>query len=104
MEDLNQLKQAISKRFSLPNLVMQSKENLRRITFELFENAIRKNVKYLEVRFAPFLHTLKGLSVEEVIQSVIEGIREAESCYEIKGNIILSCMRTMSVESAFEVV
>jgi adenosine deaminase len=83
---------------------MQSKENLKRITFELFENATRENVIYLEVRFAPLLHTLKGLGVEEVIQSVIEGMREAESCYEIKGNIILSCMRTMSVESAFEVV
>ncbi|WP_226035098.1 adenosine deaminase [Aquibacillus saliphilus] len=92
------------KRFSLPNLVMQSKESLRKITFELFENATRENVKYLEVRFAPLLHTLRGLEVEEVIQSVIDGMREAEKCYEIKGNIILSCMRTMSVESAFEVV
>ncbi|WP_281251600.1 adenosine deaminase family protein [Virgibacillus phasianinus] len=91
-------------RFSLPNLVMQSKESLRRITFELFEDATRENVNYLEVRFAPLLHTLKGLGVEEVIQSVLEGMREAESRYEIKGNIILSCMRTMSVESAFEVV
>jgi adenosine deaminase len=92
------------KKFSLPNLVMQSKESLRRITFELFEDATRENVKYLEVRFGPLLHTLKGLDVEEVIQSVIEGMREAESRYEIKGNIILSCLRSMSVESAFEVV
>ncbi|WP_160723647.1 adenosine deaminase [Bacillus sp. USDA818B3_A] len=91
-------------RFSLPNLIMQSKKNLRRITFELFEDAARENVKYLEVRFGPLLHTLKGLEVEEVIQSVIEGMREAESCYEIKGNIILSCLRSMSVESAMEVV
>ncbi|MFU0790432.1 adenosine deaminase [Virgibacillus proomii] len=92
------------KKFSLPNLVMQTKESLKRITFELFEDATRENVKYLEVRFGPLLHTLKGLDVEEVIQSVIEGMREAENCYEIKGNIILSCLRSMSVESAFEVV
>lgn len=92
------------KRFSLPNLVMQSRESLKRITFELFEDAAKENVKYLEVRFAPLLHTLKGLDVKEVIQSVIEGMREAENRCEIKGNIILSCMRTMSVESAFEVV
>lgn len=92
------------KRFSLPNLVMQSKENLRRITFELFEDAARENVIYMEVRFAPLLHTVKGLDAEEVIQSVLEGMREAESRYKIKGNIILCCMRTMSVESAFEVV
>nr|WP_263323525.1 adenosine deaminase [Neobacillus sp. Marseille-Q6967] len=92
------------KRFSIPNLVMQSNENLKRITFELFEDAAEENVKYMEVRFAPLLHTRKGLSVEEIIQSVIDGMKEAEDQFDIKGNIILSCMRTMSVESAFEVV
>ncbi|WHY63682.1 adenosine deaminase [Cytobacillus firmus] len=91
-------------RFSIPNLVMQSKENLKRISYELFEDAAKENVKYMEVRFAPLLHTRKGLSVEEVIQSVIEGMREAEEEFDIKGNIILSCMRTMSVESAYKVV
>jgi adenosine deaminase len=92
------------KRFSIPNLVMQSKENLKRITFELFEDAAEENVKYMEVRFAPLLHTLKGLSVEEIIQSVLDGMKAAEAQFDIKGNIILSCMRTMPVESAFEVV
>jgi adenosine deaminase len=92
------------KRFALPNLVMQSKENLRRISFELFEDAAKENVKYMEVRFAPLLHTAKGLSVEEIIQSVLDGMRDAEAQYDIHGNIILSCMRTMSAESAFEVV
>ena len=92
------------KRFSLPNLVMQSKENLRRITFELFEDAAKENVNYMEVRFAPLLHTLKGLNVEEIIQAVLKGMKDAVKRYDIRGNIILSCMRTMSVESAFEVV
>jgi len=92
------------KRFAIPNLVMQSKENLRRITFELFEDAALENVKYMEVRFAPLLHIAKGLRVEEVIESVINGMKDAEAKFDIKGNIILSCMRTMSAESAFEVV
>lgn len=91
-------------RFTIPNLVMQSKENLRRITFELFEDAAQENVKYMEVRFAPLLHTAKGLDVEEIIQSVLDGMKDAENQYEIKGNLILSCMRTMSAASAFEVV
>ncbi|WP_044338771.1 adenosine deaminase [Rossellomorea aquimaris] len=91
-------------KFSIPNAVMQSKENLKRITFELYEDAAEENVKYMEVRFAPLLHTQKGLSVEEIIGSVIEGMKEAEEHFDIKGNIILSCMRTMSAERAFEVV
>ncbi|MCM2536215.1 adenosine deaminase [Neobacillus pocheonensis] len=92
------------KKFAIPNLVMQSKENLRRITFELFEDAARENVKYMEVRFAPSLHKEKGLDIEEIIQSVLDGMKDAEEQYDIKGNLILSCMRTMSVNSAFEVV
>jgi len=91
-------------KFSIPNAVMQSKENLKRITFELYEDAAKENVKYMEVRFAPLLHTQKGLSVKEIIGSVIEGMKEAEEKFDIKGNIILSCMRTMSAERAFEVV
>lgn len=92
------------KRFSLSNLVMQSKENLKRITFELFEDAAKENVKYMEVRFAPLLHTLKGLDAEEIIQAVLDGMSAAVKRYDIRGNIILSCMRTMPVERAFEVV
>ncbi|OOM79653.1 aminodeoxyfutalosine deaminase [Clostridium puniceum] len=92
------------KAFKIPNLVMQSKDSLRRITFELFEDAAAENVKYMEVRFAPLLHILKGLTVEEIIQSVIDGIKVAEEKYDIKGNVILSCMRIMSVDKAFEVV
>lgn len=92
------------KAFELPNLVMQSKESLRRVTFELYEDAAKENVKYMEVRFAPLLHTLKGLTVEQIIESVIEGMREAQVKYDIKGNIILCCMRIMSVDKAFEVV
>ncbi|MDS0525980.1 adenosine deaminase [Clostridium sp. SHJSY1] len=92
------------KAFSLPNLVMQSKESLRRITFELFEDAAKENVKYMEVRFAPVLHTVRGLEIEEIIESVIHGIKEAEEKYEISGNLILSCMRNMSEEKAIEVI
>jgi len=92
------------KRFVIPNLVMQSKENLRRVAFELFEDCAKENVKYMEIRFAPLLHTAKGLTVEEIIESVIEGIKDAEEIHDIKGNLILSCMRHMSAQDAFEVV
>ena len=92
------------KRFDLPNKVMQSSENIKRITFELLEDAQKENIKYIEVRFAPLLHIHNGLTVEEVIQSVVDGIKEAEKMYDIKGNVILCCMRTMSEEDAILVV
>lgn len=87
-------------KFDLPNKVMQTKENIKRITFELVEDAANENVKYIEIRFAPMLHMEKGLSIKEVIQSVLDGMNEACEMYEIKANLILGCMRNMSVEDA----
>lgn len=92
------------KRFDIPVAVMQSKNSLRRIAFELFEDAAKENVKYMEVRFAPLHHIKKGLTIEEIIECVIKGIRDAEEKYDIKGNLILSCMRTMPVDTAFDIV
>ncbi|MEW9094903.1 MAG: adenosine deaminase [Clostridiaceae bacterium] len=92
------------KRFTLPNAVMQSKESLRRIAYELIEDAAKENVKYIEIRFAPLLHVEKGLTIEEVIQSVLNGVKDGESTYDIKSNLILSCLRHMPEETIYDVV
>lgn len=91
-------------RFHLPVTLMQSKENLERITFELYEDAARENVKYLEVRFGPLLHLNKGLSIDEVLKSVIAGMKKAEEKYDIKGNIIISILRTMPKDRIDELI
>lgn len=92
------------KRFELPGLIMQDEDSLERIAFELMEDASRENIVYIEIRFAPLLHINKDLTTKQVIESVLKGIRKAESTYDIKGNLILSCMRTMSVESSYDVI
>lgn len=92
------------KRFDIPNMIMQSKENLKRIAYELIEDASLENVKYIEVRFAPLLHKNNGLSVDEIIESVLEGLREGERDFNVKSNLILSLLRHMDVESAYEVI
>lgn len=102
-EDCTSLEEYL-KRFDLPNKIMQSKSSLKRIAFELLEDCSRENVKYIEIRFAPSLHRQKGLSLEEIIESVLEGMHEAEKIYDIKSNLIIGCMRSMSVEEAFSVV
>lgn len=81
------------KRFDLPIAVLQTKEALKRAAFELMADGAMENVKYLEIRFAPQQHLAMGLSLDEVIQSTIEGIRQGEAAYEIRGNLILSYLR-----------
>lgn len=92
------------KKFELPLKVMQSEENLERIAFELVEDLAKENYMYAEIRFAPHLHTEKGLSLDKVIKSVTNGIERAERNYDIKSNIILCIMRHLNVEKGFEIV
>lgn len=80
-------------RFALPIKVMQTAQGIERISFELFEDAAKENVKYLEVRFAPHLHIQQGLSHEQIIESAVKGMKRAEALYDIKGNYILSAVK-----------
>lgn len=91
-------------KFNLPIKILQSRKNLKRVTLELMEDAAKENVKYIEIRFAPILHIRDGLSLNEVIESVIDGLREAEGRFDIRGNLILSCLRHHSIDSVYEVI
>lgn len=90
--------------FDIPIAVMQSKESLERTAFELVEDAALENVKYIEVRFAPVLHTRKGLKLKEIIECVLTGMKRAEKLFDIKSNLILSCLRVIPVKAAFETI
>lgn len=92
------------KRFDLPNEVLQTKENLRRVAYELLEDAAKENVKYIEVRFAPIFHIKKGLALEEIIESVINGIKDAEKKYNIRGNVIISCIRGLGLDHVYQCI
>lgn len=61
--------------------VMQTPESLQRIARELAEDNLAENVRYLEVRFAPQLHTSQGLSLQEVLQAVSNGLQEAQESH-----------------------
>ncbi|MEG1256957.1 adenosine deaminase [Clostridium sp.] len=91
-------------RFNIPIKIMQSRESLERITYELLEDASKENVKYIEIRYAPTLHTEKGLTLEEVIESVLTGIRRGKKDFDIHANLILSCLRHRGANSALTVV
>lgn len=87
--DLNQYLE----KFNLPVEVLQTKEHIEQATFELFEDLVRQNVIYAEVRFAPSLHTKQGLSYLQIVEAAIRGMEKAKSVYKIEGGLILCCMR-----------
>ncbi|MDX1740245.1 MAG: adenosine deaminase, partial [Rhodothermales bacterium] len=74
-------------------LVMQTADALERIAFELAEDSAAENVRYLEVRFAPILCTREGLSLDEVLRAVRDGLLRAEKEYPIITRIIVCGLR-----------
>ncbi len=92
------------KRFDIPIAIMQTQEALERVAFELMEDCALEGVKYIEIRFAPLFHQEKGLTIKEILQSVNAGIKRAETQYEIKGNMIISFLKFMDVETIYDVL
>lgn len=88
--------------FELTLSVMQTEESLDRVAYELAEDAHRENVRYMEVRYAPMLHTQKGLPLTRVVEAVLSGLRRARETYGIKSNVILCGIRNISSESSYE--
>ena len=90
------------KAFSVTNSVLQTTDALTRAAFELSEDAAEENIRVLEIRFSPLLHTEKGLSLPEIVEAVIEGKTKAESQYNIKVGLILCGIRSMSPERSMD--
>lgn len=73
--------------------LMQSREELHRIAYELAEDNAKENVRYLEVRYGPTLHTEDGLTLWQVNDAVLAGLREAEQDFGIKTGVIICGLR-----------
>lgn len=82
-------------KFDFPISLMQTKENLYEISKNLVNRLEKESVIYAEIRFAPMFHTKDGLDYDEIIQSVLAGLR---SNSHIKTNLILCMMRGMPKE------
>ncbi len=67
---------------------------LERIAYENCEDAVKKeNIKYLELRFAPPLQTKENFSEEDVLKSVIHGIKYGQRDFGVKVGLILCLYR-----------
>lgn len=76
--------------------VMQTDRALYRTAYELAEDAAKENIRYMEVRYSPILHTNKKLSLAAILESVLEGLRDAERDFGIKSGVIVCGIRNIS--------
>ncbi len=79
--------------FGITLSVLQTEESLYRAAYELAVDAAAENVRYLEVRYSPVLHTRNGLKPTTIVDAVLEGLRAAKRETHVKSNVIICGIR-----------
>ena len=87
-------------RFDITISLMQTAESLDRIAYELVEDCAAENLRYIEVRFAPWLNTKGGLSEEEVLDAVLRGLRRGEQDFGTRSAVIVCSLRHRPVNES----
>ena len=88
--------------FDITLKLMQTAAELTRIAYELAEDAHQENVRYMEVRYSPLLHTKQGLNYDSIVAAVQEGLDLARRQYGIACGQIICGIRHISAESSLE--
>ncbi|MDZ5143486.1 adenosine deaminase [Microbacterium testaceum] len=75
-------------KFSVTVGVMQTREGIVRAAKEFVEDLAADGVVYGEVRWAPEQHLTRGLSLDDVVDAVQEGIEQGEDAADARGRDI----------------
>ena len=81
--------------FEHTTAVMQTKEGLERIAYEMMEDMHDDGVVYVETRFAPVYHRMKGLYYEDSVNAVLAGLERGKKDFGVGFGLILCGMRNM---------
>ena len=73
--------------------VMQTAASIERVARECAEDLAADGVVYAEIRFAPELHTERGLDLDEVIEAVLTGFEAGSAGTDLTIRVICSAMR-----------
>lgn len=86
-------------KFDLPLKIMQDAAYITRITKELICDLAEQGVVYAEIRFAPQLHTQKGLTQRDAIEAVLRGREEGLRLHPEIGIGIILCAMSIGLET-----
>ena len=81
---------------------MQTPAALRRIAYELIEDVAKENVRYIEIRYSPILHTEKGMSLGESVEAVREGLQRGRKDFGVESGIIVCGIRNISAAASLK--
>ena len=92
-------------KFGTLRLFYKSPDIIKRLTWEAVEDAALDNIRYLELRFTPVaLSRAEGFPMAQVVDWVVDSVREASSQYGIIVRLIVSINRHESIAQAQKVI
>jgi adenosine deaminase len=80
-------------RFDTTLSVMQTGDALERIAYELALDVAAEGVRYIEMRYAPPLNTMQGMSLAAAIEAPLRGIARAQREADVTARVIVCSLR-----------
>ena len=90
------------RRFDVTISVLQTAEALERAAYELAEDAHEDGVRYIEIRNAPILNVVRGLTLVEAIEAPLRGLSRAENDFGITARFIIAGLRQLPPETSLD--
>lgn len=84
--------------FDLPIALLQDADALERVAADMVDDKAHDNVRYMEIRWAPLLHTNQGLTGRQVVEAVWKGANAAARAHEVEVRLIATLMRSHAPE------
>jgi adenosine deaminase len=81
------------RRFEYTIPLLQSAEAIERVSYEMVEDAARDRIRYLEVRYCPWLSRRQGLSMERALEAELAGLTRGERDFGVVTRVINCSLR-----------
>lgn len=91
------------RRFDLTVAVLQTPEAIERVACEMVEDAAADGVRYLEVRYCPSLSTKGGLTLRQVFEAELRGLRRGEAEFGVRTGVIACSLRHFEPAKSAEI-
>ena len=82
--------------------VLRTPQDFHDLAAAYFDRAAQDNIVHAEIMFDPQAHTSRGVPFADVIEGLLSAMRNAEERHGITSDLILSFLRHLSEEEAFE--
>ena len=93
VDDAHNLEEYLA-RFEITLAVMQTGVEIERIAHELVLDAALDGIRYIEVRYCPALHTREGLSGNDVMNAMLDGLSRGERETGTVARVIVCSLRS----------